>query len=160
MRPVLLVDFGSTYTKLTAVDLGAPRVLAHAQTRTTADTDISVGLDDGLGLLEEKTGPLSYEARLACSSAAGGLNMVASGLVPSLTAKAAQLAAYHSGARGERAVDVIVTRRRWVQRAPGGKVGQVLVKQEERVVTVPGELPADLPGAGAVTGPDRPAPRR
>jgi predicted ribosome quality control (RQC) complex YloA/Tae2 family protein len=73
---------------------------------------------------------------------------------------AAQLAAYHSGARGERAVDVIVTRRRWVQRAPGGKVGQVLVKQEERVVTVPGELPADLPGAGAVTGPDRPAPRR
>ena len=51
---------------------------------------------------------------------------------------AAQLAAYHSGARGDRAVDVIVTRKRWVQRAPGGKVGQVLVKQEERVVTVPG----------------------
>ena len=58
---------------------------------------------------------------------------------------AAQLAAYHSGARGDRAVDVIVTRKRWVQRAPGGKVGQVLVKQEERVVAVPGELPADLP---------------
>ena len=73
---------------------------------------------------------------------------------------AAQLAAYHSGARGERAVDVIVTRRRWVQRAPGGKVGQVLVKQEERVVTVPGEMPPDLPEAGAVTGPGRPAPRR
>ncbi|MFN8468109.1 MAG: NFACT family protein [Caldilineaceae bacterium] len=59
---------------------------------------------------------------------------------------AAQLAAYHSGARGERAVDVIVTRKRWVQRAPGGKLGQVLVKQEERVVTVPGEVPADLTG--------------
>ena len=57
---------------------------------------------------------------------------------------AAQLAAYHSGARGDRAVDVIVTRKRWVQRAPGGKVGQVLVKQEERVVAVPGELPAEL----------------
>ncbi len=54
---------------------------------------------------------------------------------------AAQLAAYHSGARGDAAVAVIVTRKRWVQRAPGGKVGQVLVKQEERVVTVPGELP-------------------
>ncbi len=59
---------------------------------------------------------------------------------------AAQLAAYHSGARGDRAVDVIVTRKRWVQRAPGGKVGQVFVKQEERVVTVRGELPADLTG--------------
>lgn len=59
---------------------------------------------------------------------------------------AAQLAAYHSGARGDRAVAVIVTRKRWVQRAPGGKVGQVLVKQEEQVLTVPGELPSDLGG--------------
>jgi predicted ribosome quality control (RQC) complex YloA/Tae2 family protein len=56
---------------------------------------------------------------------------------------AAQLAAYHSGARGDAAVAVIVTRKRFVQRAPGGKVGQVLVKQEEQVVTVRGELPAE-----------------
>jgi predicted ribosome quality control (RQC) complex YloA/Tae2 family protein len=56
---------------------------------------------------------------------------------------AAQLAAYHSGARGERAVDVIVTRRRAVSRAPGGKIGQVLVRQEE-VWTVVGELPASV----------------
>jgi hypothetical protein len=38
---------------------------------------------------------------------------------------------------------VIVTRKRFVQRAPGGKVGQVLVRQEEQVVTVRGELPAE-----------------
>jgi predicted ribosome quality control (RQC) complex YloA/Tae2 family protein len=56
---------------------------------------------------------------------------------------AAQLAAYHSGARGDGAVAVIVTRKRFVQRAPGGKVGQVLVKQEERVVTVRGEMPEE-----------------
>jgi predicted ribosome quality control (RQC) complex YloA/Tae2 family protein len=54
---------------------------------------------------------------------------------------AAQLAAYHSGARGDRAVPVIVTRKRHVARAPGGKVGQVLVKVEEQVLTVPGDLP-------------------
>jgi hypothetical protein len=40
-------------------------------------------------------------------------------------------------------VGVIVTRRRWVQRAPGGKTGQVLVKQEERVVTVRAEMPEE-----------------
>jgi len=53
---------------------------------------------------------------------------------------AAQLAAYHSGARDERAAAVIVTRRRWVSRPPGGKTGQVLVRQEE-VLTVAAELP-------------------
>jgi predicted ribosome quality control (RQC) complex YloA/Tae2 family protein len=59
---------------------------------------------------------------------------------------AAQMAAYHSGARGDAAVGVIVTRRRWVQRAPGGKTGQVLVKQEERVVTVRAEMPEEWRG--------------
>ncbi len=54
---------------------------------------------------------------------------------------AAQLAAYHSSRRGEASVPVMVTRKRWVQRAPGGKVGQVLVRQEERTVTVAGEMP-------------------
>ena len=55
---------------------------------------------------------------------------------------AAQLAAYHSSVRGERRVDVIVTARRWVSRAPGGRIGQVIVAQE-RVVSVPAEEPAD-----------------
>jgi hypothetical protein len=44
--------------------------------------------------------------------------------------------------RGERRVDVIVTARRWVSRAPGGRIGQVFVAQE-RVVSVPAEEPAD-----------------
>ncbi|MEZ4870453.1 MAG: NFACT RNA binding domain-containing protein [Caldilineaceae bacterium] len=54
---------------------------------------------------------------------------------------AAQLAAYYSKLRGERAVTVIVTPRRFVTRAPGGRTGQVLVQQEQ-TITVPGELPA------------------
>lgn len=44
---------------------------------------------------------------------------------------AAQLAAYHSGARGESAVDVILARRKDVKRAPGGRTGQVTVRNEE-----------------------------
>jgi len=56
---------------------------------------------------------------------------------------AAQLAAYHSSVRGERRVDVIVTARRWVSRAPGGRTGQVIVERE-RVVSVPAEAPEDV----------------
>ncbi|HQY92542.1 NFACT RNA binding domain-containing protein [Caldilinea sp.] len=56
---------------------------------------------------------------------------------------AAQLAAYHSSVRGERRVDVIVTERRWVSRAPGGRTGQVMVTRE-RVLSVPAEEPETL----------------
>ncbi len=62
---------------------------------------------------------------------------------PETLTMAAQLAAYHSKLRDERAATVIVTPRRYVSRAPGGHPGQVLVRQEE-TVTVAGELPADL----------------
>ena len=62
---------------------------------------------------------------------------------PETLTMAAQLAAYHSKLRGERAATVIVTPRRYVSRAPGGHPGQVIVRQEE-TVTVAGELPADL----------------
>jgi predicted ribosome quality control (RQC) complex YloA/Tae2 family protein len=54
---------------------------------------------------------------------------------------AAQWAAYHSAARGDAAVNVTVTHKRWVRRAPGGKLGQVLVEREEQVISVPGEEP-------------------
>ena len=99
MRAILLIDFGSTFTKLTAVDLDTPRVLGGAQAFTTAGSDISIGLAKALERLDQSTGPLEFDARLACSSAAGGLNMVASGLVPGLTSKAARMAAFGAGAK-------------------------------------------------------------
>ena len=55
MKPILLIDFGSTYTKLTAVDVDAEVILGTAQAYTTVQTDINDGLDEGLRLLEEKT---------------------------------------------------------------------------------------------------------
>ena len=99
MRPVLLIDFGSTYTKLTAVDLDAECVLGTAQSYTTIETDIGDGLSKGLALLEEKTGKLDYFQTFACSSAAGGLRMISSGLVPELTSEAAKLASLGAGAK-------------------------------------------------------------
>ena len=56
MKPVLLIDFGSTYTKLTAVDVEAERLLGTAAAYTTVQTDINDGLQKALRLLEEKTG--------------------------------------------------------------------------------------------------------
>ena len=99
MKPVLLIDFGSTYTKVTAVDVDAPRLLGTANSYTTVQTDVNDGLADALKQLERKTGKLDFVARYACSSAAGGLRMLASGLVPELTAEAAKTASLGAGAK-------------------------------------------------------------
>lgn len=99
MRAVLLADFGSTNTKLTAVDLDGACILGTSVDFTTSSSDIMVGFSKALDTLHKKIGHISFETRLACSSAAGGLNMLACGLVPSLTAKAARLAAFGAGAK-------------------------------------------------------------
>ncbi|MDR2518468.1 MAG: glutamate mutase L [Spirochaetaceae bacterium] len=99
MEAVLLIDFGSTNTKVTAVDPAEARLLGTAAAFTTVGTDIGEGLAEALGLLQKETGPLTFVKRFACSSAAGGLRMAASGLVPSLTASAARLAALGAGAK-------------------------------------------------------------
>ncbi len=99
MKAILLIDFGSTYTKVTAVDLEAEEVLGTAQSFTTIYTDINDGLTKALAILEKKTGKLEFAETYACSSAAGGLRMVTSGLVPELTGEAAKLASLGAGAK-------------------------------------------------------------
>ena len=99
MKAVLLIDFGSTYTKLTAVDVELETLLGTANAYTTVQTDINDGLREGLKRLEEKTGKLEFAQCFACSSAAGGLRMITSGLVPELTGEAAKLASLGAGAK-------------------------------------------------------------
>ncbi len=99
MKSVLLIDFGSTYTKLTAVDLDKECVLGTAAAYTTIETDINDGLEAGLKILESKIGKLNFDECYACSSAAGGLRMITSGLVPELTGEAARLASLGAGAK-------------------------------------------------------------
>lgn len=99
MKPVLLIDFGSTYTKVTAVDVDAAGVLGTASSYTTVQTDINNGLSNALEKLEAVTGKLNFSERYAASSAAGGLRMLASGLVPELTAEAAKCASLGAGAK-------------------------------------------------------------
>lgn len=99
MKPILLIDFGSTNTKVTAVDLTEEKILGTAVSYTTVQTDVSEGLENAMAILREKTGDLEYEARYACSSAGGGLKMVSSGLVPELTAEASKQASLGAGAK-------------------------------------------------------------
>lgn len=99
MKPILIIDFGSTYTKLTAVDLDEEIILGTAQAYTTVETDVAHGLEEGLKALRETTGHLDFFETYACSSAAGGLKMMASGLVPELTAEAAKAASLGAGAK-------------------------------------------------------------
>jgi predicted ribosome quality control (RQC) complex YloA/Tae2 family protein len=56
---------------------------------------------------------------------------------------AAQLAAYYSNLRGERAVSVAVTRRRFVERVSKGRPGQVTIRNEETII-VAAEMPESV----------------
>ena len=97
----VLIDFGSTFTKVVAVDLDKEEIVATARVPSTVETDITVGLGEALRKIEENTGigDLEEKEALACSSAAGGLRMICAGFVPELTSKAANLAALGAGAK-------------------------------------------------------------
>lgn len=100
MTLALLVDFGSTWTKVRAVDLESARVVGTAQGPSTVTTDVTAGLHAALARLREAIGAVDrWRWRLGTSSAAGGLRMVTVGLVRELTAEAARRAALGAGAR-------------------------------------------------------------
>ena len=99
MNVALLADFGSTFTKVLAVDLDAA---ADAPGRGPCPSggDLMDSYDEAAGAaLGQVRGPATVALELAASSAGGGLRMAAVGLVPELTALAAQTAALNAGAR-------------------------------------------------------------
>lgn len=101
MKCYLFIDFGSTYTKVTLVDIEKEVIVAHDKSYTTVETDVTIGYKNALDKLftNIKREDIDIVAKYACSSAAGGLKIVAIGLVPELTAEAAKRAALGAGAR-------------------------------------------------------------
>lgn len=94
----LLVDFGSTYTKTALVSLEPPGLLGMSQAATTFESDLMEGLEEALAAYSSsQLDGVVFKG--ASSSAAGGLKIVAVGLVPELTVKAAREAALGAGAR-------------------------------------------------------------
>jgi len=101
MKPYLLVDFGSTYTKLTAVDLEHNFIIGTSKATTTVDTNVLDGYDKAFERLLRNHPNIKEEdisGFSACSSAAGGLKMAAIGLVEELTVEAAKRACLGAGA--------------------------------------------------------------
>jgi len=96
----LLVDIGSTYTKLTAVDLEKEDIIATSKHYTTVATDVRIGYNKALEDLYKTIGKkIKFEKIYACSSAAGGLKMAAIGLVEELTVEAAKRVCLNSGGK-------------------------------------------------------------
>lgn len=101
----LAIDFGSTYTKLTAINLTKQEILATTKALTTIDSNVMLGYDTAynelIDTLNEKLGKDKYVIKFknACSSAAGGLKIIAVGLVPDLTTKATKIACLSAGAK-------------------------------------------------------------
>ena len=96
-----LFDIGSTFTKLTVVDLSDPDSRHRAQAPTTVSTDVREGFMAAVEDVHRQGGPRFTDAafRAACSSAAGGLALAVSGLVPRLSAEAGRIAALGAGAK-------------------------------------------------------------
>jgi uncharacterized protein (TIGR01319 family) len=97
----LLIDFGSTFTKIRAIDLRSGELVGSVQAPSTVQTNVLDGLGQALAQLRAMLGPPQVDRalRLASSSAAGGLRIVAVGLIPDLTAEAAKRAALGAGAK-------------------------------------------------------------
>ena len=104
-----LIDFGSTYTKVVAVNLASAEVIGRSQSASTVESDVREGLLGALHQLHEQhglfrsrpqdLGVLEDAMALASSSAAGGLRMAVIGLVPGLTVEAANQAALGAGSK-------------------------------------------------------------
>ena len=101
-----MVDFGSTFTKLTAVDTQVQDIIATASHFTTVAVDIRTGYRKALALLYQNLGKkIKFDQIIACSSAAGGLKMAAIGLVEELTVEAAKRVCLGAGAK----VDLVLS---------------------------------------------------
>ncbi len=106
-KKVMVVDFGSTFTKVGTFDTDTEK-FSLKYVPTTVD-DLREGLANGLGILnqcreEGSWEPLSnemekYDIKLPCSSAKGGLKMVTVSLVKEESGFAAELAALTAGAK-------------------------------------------------------------
>ncbi len=99
MSAVVCVDFGSTFTKASLVDLETGRIVAAAEHRTTIDTDVLDGYDACLAALTEQDARAAGAEVLACSSAGGGLRIAVVGAEELVTAEAGRRVALSSGGK-------------------------------------------------------------
>lgn len=101
MNCYLLIDFGSTYTKLCLIDKDKEEIIGTSSAYTTIETSIKIGFDQAYSKLLNQINlkNINLIDTLACSSAGGGLKIVAIGVTPLYTVEAAKKSALGAGAR-------------------------------------------------------------
>ncbi len=98
-RVAICVDFGSTFTKASLVDLDAARIVGSAAHPTTIETDVLDGFDACVAELTAQDGRSREAEVLACSSAGGGLRIAVVGNEELVTAEAGRRVALSSGGK-------------------------------------------------------------
>ncbi len=101
MRHAILLDFGSTFTKITVVDMKKGKVILTDKTPSTVHTDAMEGMNRcmesaGRVLTEQE---MKEALKLASSSAAGGLKVAVTGLTKGLSLTAGRAAVFGAGAK-------------------------------------------------------------
>lgn len=101
MDYAVLVDFGSTYTKMVCVDLVRKAALTTDQFPSTVHTDATKGLSACFEAARACIGRTHFSRalKMATSSAAGGLRMAVVGLTRSLSNEAGRNTSFSAGAK-------------------------------------------------------------
>lgn len=101
MKFSILVDFGSTYTKLVCVNMKERAVVATAKYPSTVGSDAAIGLYQCFEVARAAIGIGNFKSafKLATSSAAGGLRMAVVGLTRAVSIKAGRNASFCAGAK-------------------------------------------------------------
>jgi len=97
----IIFDIGSTFTKGVAFDLDKSEIIGRAKYPSTVNEDVTIGLQNVISEIERQTGLniRDFNIKKATSSAAGGLKIIAIGLVPDLTTEAAKKASLGAGGK-------------------------------------------------------------
>lgn len=100
MGYAMMIDFGSTYTKIACVDLAEKKLLRTGAYPSTVRTDARINLEQCLGFARETLGRHFEGAQKLCSSsAAGGLRMAVIGLTERLSFVAGRNTAFGAGGK-------------------------------------------------------------
>lgn len=107
----LLVDFGSTYTKISLIDKDKGRLFERVNAHTSISAGVDKGFEEALKKLDERVNLYKIEIKevLACSSAYGGLKMIGIGITPEYTTEAAKRALVGAGAKLIKAYNYFLT---------------------------------------------------
>ncbi|SKC64192.1 glutamate mutase L [Maledivibacter halophilus] len=101
MKNAILLDFGSTHTKMVIASLDEERILHRTCHSSTVKTDARVGLELCLKEAKYILGNNNYHRaiKLSSSSAAGGLRMAVIGISKNLSVSAGRNTAFGAGAK-------------------------------------------------------------